>query len=80
VISVRNWLCIGMLCLLLVSACGHSRTPVTGTPGGLGVTSTAGGAEPQWLTDALGELEVYERPADVNPRIFADLKTELARR
>ena len=77
-ICSRNLLWIGILCLVLFAACGHSRRLATSTPSGLSESSVAGGAESLWLTDALAEREAYERPADVKPGIFADLKTRLA--
>ena len=78
--SVRNILGVGLILVLMLVSCGHSRKLGTPLPGDSSATppSTASSVQPRWLTDALAELDALQRPADVNPQIFADLKVRLA--
>jgi len=78
--SVRNILSIALILVLLLSCPGKSRRLTTSLPdtSPQTATSTTSSAEPQWLTDALSELSALERPADVNPQVFADLKARLS--
>jgi hypothetical protein len=79
-VRIVNILGIVLFAILILVSCGHSRKLTTSFPDSATASASASTAEPQWLVDALAELEAYERPVDVKPSIFADLKTELARR
>jgi len=62
--------------LIILSACGHSRRAPTiaDVSSSSSVTSSA---QPEWLTDALAELDAMACPMNVRPEVFADLKERL---
>ena len=62
--------------LIILSACGHSRRAPTiaDVSSSSSVTSSA---QPEWLTDALAELDAMPLPMNVRPEVFADLKERL---
>gem|GEM_PF-2334785 len=77
--SVRNILSIALVFVLLVGSCGKSRRLTTSLPDTSPQTpaSTTSSAEPQWLTDALSELDALPTPEGVDAAVFSQLKDAL---
>jgi len=62
--------------LIILASCGHSRhaPTIADVSSSSSVTSSA---QPEWLTDALAELDAMPLPMNVRPEAFADLKERL---
>ena len=64
------------LCALLITSCGHSRRMAATNLSGE-VAEKAAASQPEWLTDALRELEAMPCPMNVRPEVFARIKARL---
>jgi hypothetical protein len=73
---VISLLLLAGLCALLVTSCGHSRRMATTILPGE-VTEKAAANQPEWLADALQELEAMPCPMNVSPQVFTRLKARL---
>jgi hypothetical protein len=73
---VISLLLLAGLCALLVTSCGHSRRMATTILPGE-VTEKAAANQPEWLADALQELEAMPCPMNVSPQVFTRIKARL---
>jgi len=63
--------------LLLSVSCGSSRSPATVDSSTFTSREVQDAEQPQWLVDALAELDAMPLPMNVRPEVFADLKERL---
>lgn len=73
-----NVILIALFTIAILVSCGHARKVPLVLPDRLAATDTSE-ADPQWLIDALTELDALQRPADANPSLYAGLKADLTR-
>jgi|GEM_PF-1684582 len=65
---------VAFVSLLFSAACGRSRSLVTADSGVFSSREAQSAEQPQWLTDALAELDAMACPMNVRSEVFADLK------
>ena len=68
---------VAFVSLLFSAACGRSRNPVTVDGSAFASREAQDAEQPQWLVDALAELDAMPLPMNVRPEVFADLKARL---